>query len=119
MTQIKGNQIVSGSVSFDVFPKDAMGNITLPAGTLFAGQPLLTQSALDAISVGKKVEKVSADDNGDYIISAVQAGDVVVSVNGVVQTPGDDYSMDGQTIKFETAPSSDDVVVASYIVFSV
>ena len=38
-----------------------------------------------------------------------------MSINGVIQTPGDDYSIDGQKIVFQTEPNEDDIIVAKYL----
>ena len=120
MTQIKGTQILSQSTDFSIFVVDENGNIQLPANVQLNGEALATESALtnvlNSIQISKKVEKVSVDvTTGKYNISSVPLGDVQVSINGVIQTPGDDYTIDGQTINFETAPAANDVVVASYI----
>lgn len=115
MTQIKGYQIQPKTVDFGVFVEDSSGNIQLPANVQLNGDEIITKSKL---AVAKVVEKITADSAGNYVISKVQAGDVEVMINGVVQTPGDDYTMDGQTIKFTTAPGSSDKVVAAYITFA-
>jgi hypothetical protein len=118
MTQIKGTQIQQKTVNFDVFAVDANGNIQLPANVQFNGKNIATEDIFNQLSINRVVEKVTADSNGNYVISNVPAGDVQVIINGLVQVPGDDYTMDGQTIKFTTSPNSDDKVVASYIVFT-
>jgi len=115
MTQIKGTQILPGSANFEIFPKNEAGFITMPQNITIAGKTPITEVK---IQLATKVEKVVADSSGNYVISAAPAGGVMVMINGVVQTPGDDYTIDGQTIKFTTAPASDDKVVASYIVFA-
>ena len=122
MTKIKGGQILSQTTEFDIFVVDENGNIQLPTNVQYNGDGIVTATtftnAIAAINAAKKVEKVVADADGNYVISEVPAGDVQVSINGVVQTPGDDYTMDGQTINFATAPASDDVIVAAYITFT-
>ena len=115
MTQIKGTQILAGSAGFEIFPTNEAGVIVLPQNIVIGDKAPITSVS---IQVATKVEKVEADSAGNYIVSALPAGDVMVMVNGVVQAPGDDYTMDGQTINFTSAPSSDDKVVASYIVFA-
>ena len=36
---------------------------------------------------------------------------VIVTVNGVVQTPTTDYTISGTTLTFDTAPEASDVIV--------
>lgn len=120
MTQIKGNQIASNSMNFDVFVTDDNGNIVLPDNvTNIVKQSdvdTAIQNALTDFSVNKVVEKISIETDGKYSISQEPLGDVLVMINGVVQTPGDDYTMNNQDIEFTTAPGINDKIVASYIV---
>jgi hypothetical protein len=115
MTKIKGSQILNNSTEFDIFKTDENGKIQLPENVQFNGDDIVTQTHLTTLTILLKIEKISKNDDGDYLISSEPAGDVQVSINGVIQTPGDDYSIDGQKIVFQTEPNEDDIIVAKYL----
>ena len=120
MSQITGSQIASKSVDLSIFTEDENGNIQLPENIQLGGDDLATKSDLDNVSGGTAnsmvFEKITPSTIGAYEITKEPAGDVVVYVNGLAQVPGDDFTMDGQTIDFTNNPSATDVVTASYIV---
>ena len=77
-------------------------------------QKILTEYDINKLIVRKKVEKLSAEDNDKYNLSEIPIGDVVISINGAIQTPEDDYTLNGQEINFTDAPQDTDKVVAIY-----
>jgi len=115
MTQIKGYQIAPNSVDAkSIFMKDDSGNIIFPDNIKFGNLSINDIQNKVNESLLKKVEKLTKNSDGNFELSENPFGDVQVFVNGLIQAPGDDYSINDKIVNFASVPQDDDKVVAVY-----
>jgi len=115
MTQIKGYQIAPNTVdASEVFKKDQDGNVIFPTNIKFGNLSINDIQSKVGENLLKKVEKLVKNSDGNFELSENPIGDVQIFVNGLIQTPGDDFSIDNTNVNFVTEPQNDDKIVAVY-----
>jgi len=115
MTQIKGYQIAPNSVDAkSIFMKDDSGNIIFPDNIKFGNLSINDIQNKVNESLLKKVEKLTKNSDGNFELSENPFGDIQVFINGLIQVPGDDYSINDKIVNFTSAPQDDDKIVAAY-----